>query len=518
MLALLAAGPAFARASACEALARSTDARVRIDSARDVAAADGLPVHCQLTGMIGARTGADGKPYGVGFELRLPVDWSGRLLFQGGGGLDGEVKPALGNVPWAGARTLPGALARHYAVVSMDGGHRGDGAAFAADQQARRDFAEAAAPQVTRAAKALAQRYYGRAPERSYFMGCSNGGREAMMAAERDPQAFDGIVAANPGFRLSASALEEVWETAVFNAAAPRDAAGMPILAQALSDADLKLVAGAVLAKCDGADGLVDGLAFNHSCRFDPGVLVCRPGSAAASCLPQAKVDLLRLVFAGAHGADGGALYASWPFDAGIAAPAWRRQKLGTAPGAQANAGNAVRGSEAWYSVMLRAPVPTPLPSPAAVLASATSEAAGASAALFQVAPDGMARFAARGGKLLLLQGMADPVFSADDLVTWYQRAQGASPAPAPWLRLFLSPGIGHCGGGPGLDNVDPLATIEAWVEQGSAPAQLLATGASLPGVARPLCAYPAYAQYDGKGDVALATSFTCVASTGSAP
>jgi feruloyl esterase len=499
-LAWLAFAGASQAADPCAPLAAMGNPALRIDSAR-LAAADGaLPAHCIVQGMVETRTG---------FELRLPLDWNARLLFQGGGGLDGSVKPALGALPLAGARELPGALARGYAVVSMDGGHQGDGAAFASDDQAWADFAYASAPRVTRAARLLAQRFYGRPPAHSYFMGCSNGGREAMMAAQRDPAAFDGVVAGNPGFNLAGSALEEVWETAVL-------AEASPVIAQAFSDAELKLVADAVLARCDAADGLADGLVFDRGCRFNPQVLQCEPGQAAERCLPAPRVELLRKLFGGARAASGEALYASWPYDPGIAAPAWRRQKLGSATGPQPDSGNAVRGAQAWYEVMLRRPQPRRI-EPSGTVAAAAG-AARASAQLINADATDMGAFAARGGKMIVYQGMADPVFSADDLVGWYRRASAATPAAAPWMRLFLSPGMGHCGGGPGLDNFDPLVAIEAWVERGQAPERLVARGAAFPGVERPLCAFPASAVYDGSGAPQLAASFRCELPRGEQP
>jgi feruloyl esterase len=491
-LACLVLAGAAGAAEPCAPLAGMGGTALRIDSVR-YAPADGvLPAHCVVQGMVEARTG---------FELRLPVDWNARLLFQGGGGLDGSVKPALGALPLAGARELPGALARGYAVVSMDGGHQGDGAAFAADPQAWTDFAYASAPKVTSAAKRLAQQFYGRPIAHSYFVGCSNGGREAMMAAQRDPAAFDGVLAGNPGFNLAGSALEEVWETAVLNEAAP-------VIAQAFSDAELKLVGDAILARCDGADGLEDGLVFDRTCRFEPQSLQCKPGQGADSCLAPPKIELLRKLFGGARSQDGAALYADWPLDPGITAPAWRKQKLGTSNGPQPNSGNAVRGAEAWYRVIRRVPQPAAIEPSAAVAASAG--AARANAALINADAADMGAFAARGGKMILYQGMADPVFSANDLVLWYRRAIRATPGTGPWMRMFLSPGMGHCGGGPGLDSFDPLAAIEGWVERGQAPDRLVARGAAFPGIERPLCAFPASAVYDKAGPPLLAASFRC--------
>ena len=220
-----------------------------------------MPAHCRIDGAIGERIGVGGATFATGFELRLPDQWNGKMLFQGGGGMDGVVGEAIGAIPFAGATTAP-ALSRGYAVVSTDSGHQGrDGgdSRFAVDQQARIDHAYGAIGTVAVAARALVEARYGRPAAHSYYMGCSNGGRTAMMAAQRFPALFDGVVAGNPGFRLSHAAIGQAWNVAAFSAAAPLDATGRPVLAAALSDADLALVAAAVLRRCDGADGLVDG-------------------------------------------------------------------------------------------------------------------------------------------------------------------------------------------------------------------------------------------------------------------
>ncbi len=518
LLAIFAAGciavgggfsPAVAKA--CDPDALTALKGVRVESAREATAQDrligALPAHCIVRGVIDPRTGAGGVVFGTGFELRLPANWNRRFLFQGGGGLDGAVLSAVGPMPVRGARGRPSALARGYAVVSIDGGHKGTGATFAADRRAWMDFAYASIPRASRVAKAMTQDFYGSPIAHSYFMGCSNGGREAMMAAQLDPTAFDGVVAGDPGFNLAFSALEEVWATSVLNDAAPRGADGRPILSRALSDEALKLVADAALKQCDGDDGLVDGMIFTH-CRFDPTTVLCAPEDAGQGCLSAAKVDVIRRIFGGARTRSGAALYADWPYDPGIAGPAWRMQKLGTSPTGRASAGNATRGVESLYDFFLKRPAPDPLPPPDEVAALAASLQA--PARLVNAQATDLRPFAQRGGKLLLFQGMSDPVFSANDLIAWHRGA--VRDTGEQWSRLVLVPGMGHCGGGPALDNFDPLAAIEAWVEDGMAPAALEATGEGFPGVSRPLCAWPNVATYDGAGDRNRATSFRCAA------
>ncbi|MCQ4162172.1 tannase/feruloyl esterase family alpha/beta hydrolase [Roseomonas sp. GC11] len=512
---LLAAAPQALHLSRAEAVPAGTlpaenPARAALTGAARARSA--LPAHCVVEGELNPRQGAEGVRYATRFQLRLPEAWNGRFLFQGGGGMDGVVNEAVGATPVSGSTAAP-ALNRGYAVVSTDSGHQGrdnSDASFGLDQQARLDYAYAAIGTVNDAARQLIQARYGRAPERSYFMGCSNGGRAALMAAQRYPTAFDGIVAGNPGFRLSRAALAQAWDTQALVAAAPRDDAGRPILAAALSPADMKLVAEKVLATCDAADGLADGsVDAMAACRFAPATLRCT-GEKTADCLSAAQVTALERVFGGAKDSAGRALYAGWSWDPGIAAPGWRAWKLGTSPTAQSNARNAVLAPASLGYYFLTPPVrnldllrfdfdrDTPRLAQTAAINDTT-------ATLFS-------SFTARGGRMLVFHGNADPVFSPEDLRQWWQElaADNGGPAKlAEWARLFIVPGMTHCGGGPALDDFDPLTAIEGWVERGEAPQRLVARGASFPGRARPICPAPLEARYKG-GDPQQESSFSC--------
>lgn len=464
-----------------------------------------LPEHCLVQGELDARTGVGGKHYAIGFELRLPTQWNGRFVYQGGGGLDGFVTPALGG---AGG-TSPPALLRGFAVVSTDGGHEGADASFAADQQARLDFAYASIGKMSVAAKQMLARFYGRQPAYSYFVGCSNGGREGMMAAQRFPEYFDGVVAGDPGFHLSAAAIGEVWDVEQFSKVAPRDAQGRPILSQSFTETELQLVSRAVLRQCDGLDGLVDGMINDvGACHFDPAVLQCRPGVQAA-CLSGAKVAVLRAIFGGAHDSAGHALYSTWPYDAGIAGPGWRAWKLGTSRTGASNAINATLGANAMQLYFLTPPRPG--------LTDANFDfdrdpsAVAQTAAINDAVSTFMTSFVAHGGRLLIYQGMSDPVFSADDIIRYYRELTRDAGAPEAWARLFLVPGMNHCGGGPATDDFDALTAIQQWTEHGVAPDRIIAHGRAFPGVTRPLCPYPKYAHYRG-GDQHSAASFECKA------
>lgn len=474
-----------------------------------------LPGHCLVQGIIEKRTGVDDKPYGINFEVRLPDDWQNRLLFQGGGGLDGFLANALGRIPVQTSSAKP-ALTRGYAVVSMDGGHQGLDASFGYDQQARLDYAYAAIGKVWSEAKRMTEMYYQKPPKYTYFMGCSNGGREAMIAAQRYPTEFNGIVAGNPGFRLSYANLAEAWDTQAFMSIAPKDSQGRPILAQAFSPEDLKIVSDSVAQTCDALDGLEDGLINNYrACNFDPKALQCT-ASKNASCLSAEQVAVLHKVFEGPKNSLGQALYSSWPYDIGIAANGWRLWKLGFSDDAtKPDALNLVLGADSLKNYFM-----TPANNNFDVLKFDFDKDAHRirqTSAVHDAASTYMTTFKAHGGKMLIYHGLSDPVFSADDLMNWYEELQrdtdgGNTTQTQQWARLFMVPGMTHCGNGPGLNDFDPLMAIENWAENKQAPDMLPAKGKEFPDKAQPLCPYPQYTKYQS-GDSNDIKSYSCALS-----
>jgi feruloyl esterase len=406
----------------------------------------------------------------------------------------------------------PSALERGYAVVSDDGGHEGPmDSSFGREQQARLDYAFESTIETTRVAKQLVGAYYGKSPAHSYFVGCSNGGREAMMAIERTPLDFDGAIAGDPGFRLTHAAIAEAWDSQTFLAIAPKDADGHPILSKAFSNADLKLVADAVLAKCDALDGLKDGEINNiAACKFDPAELTCT-GAKTDQCLSRAQVAALKKSFGGAHDSHGNALYSSWPYDAGIAEMGWRAWKIGASETAQPSALNATLGALSLTDYFVHPYIEgiTPWNLDFDRAAAETDQ----TARINDAVDTDLSAFAAHGGKLLIYEGLSDPVFSADDIVDYYrqlERDNGGQEKTASMARLFLIPGMNHCGGGPATDQFDALTALEKWVGQSEAPQSIMATGAAFPGRTRPLCPYPQYASYNGSGDPQEGKNFTC--------
>lgn len=474
--------------------------------------ARGLPAHCLIRGEVDRHRGSDGIAYGDVFQLRLPARWNGRFLFQGGGGLDGVLQPALGLLSVQTGSGPATALARGFAVVSTDGGHEqallaspGD---FGVDARALADYEYDSTRRVARAALALVRAYYGRSPRWTYFMGCSNGGREAMIAAQRYPQLFDGVIAGSPAFDLTGAMVAEAWNTDVLASIAPRNAQGRPELAEALSDSDLDLLGRAVLSRCDALDGARDGLVSDPAaCHFDPGVLTCRRGQLH-DCLDARKVAVIRRIFSGPMTRAGRRLYSGWPYDPGIAAPGWRLWMLGSTRMPALN----VMIAPAAINGMVLGHRPPAIDLWKFDFASDPARIARVSRDLDALSTDYEA-LRRRHGKLLLYAGMADPVFSATDLVAYYRRvaaANGGMRSTQRFARLFLVPGMNHCGGGPATDRFDALAAMQHWVERGSAPARIIASGRAFPGRTRPLCPYPAVARYDGRGSMQSAEAFIC--------
>jgi feruloyl esterase len=204
-----------------------------------------LPAYCRLDATLDERTGGDGRPYGIGFAIALPADWNGRFLFQVGGGLNGSVPPPLGRTGQGDA-----ALARGFAVATTDTGHKGQvfDATFMQEQQASLDFAYQAVGRIAVLVKLILAQYYGTPATRSYFAGCSTGGREGMLMAQRYPTYFDGVVVGAPAMRTHVSGIGDEWVATMLNQASPKDASGRPDLRRAFSDADRKTVVEGLLA------------------------------------------------------------------------------------------------------------------------------------------------------------------------------------------------------------------------------------------------------------------------------
>lgn len=472
-------------ASQCAELAKLMIPGVALEmtKAEWLPAANTLPAYCRADGVINRRTGVGGVEYGIGFALALPEDWNHDFLMQGGGGLNGSVAPPMGA---QAAGTAPG-LARGFAVVTTDTGHKGKGAfdgSFLADQQAMLDFSYQAIGRVAETAKQIIAAYYGTAAAYSYYVGCSTGGREGMIMTQRYPTYFDGVVSGAPAMRTGFSNLADRWVAVALNQIAPKDAEGKPIPGGALSEGDKKLVMDALVKRCDGKDGLEDGMIFHTAgCDFDPMALVCN-GPKAEGCLSPEQAGAIKKGFAGPKDSRGYQVYPGFFYDTGIAA------KAGI-PG-------------------LLNPGPSPVgPREPPTKQDVDQEAVAAQNPLGDSTSPQLSTFAGRNGKLIFYHGVSDPWFSAKDTVEYYGKL--GKERVADWSRLFLVPGMGHCGGGAAaLDRFDLLTAIVEWVEKKTAPEAVVATGKAFPGRSRPLCAYPKHAHYKGQGDPEDAKNFEC--------
>jgi len=489
-----------------------------------------VPAHCQVTGQMFQRVSpVDGNTYAIGFEMRLPNDWNGRFFYQANGGIDGSVVPATGPVNGGGGLTH--ALAMGFAVISSDAGHAGSlGPFFGLDPQARLDYGYQAVAKLTPMAKAAIRTAYGKAPDRSYIGGCSNGGRHAMVAAARYADQYDGFLVGNPGFRLPLAAVANIaafqgYATVATDPANP---------ATGYTPAEQALVAGAVVARCDALDGATDGIVQDaNACQttfdIDRDVPTC-PGARDGSCLSAAQKAVIKQRFAGVTTSTGTRFYSSWPYDAGIGSGNTAFWNF-TAPavldsGATAFIWEVPPENPAGFNgtaFALTGSIDTMV---AKIQASDAVYTETALSFMTPPNPSNLSTLKNRGAKMLVYHGTSDPIFSSDDTTAWYESLRGANGGDAGnFARFFRVPGMTHCSSGPATDQFDMLTPLVNWVERGQLP---LSVGASArgpgnpagantsvpatwaPDRTRPLCPYPKVARYSGSGSLELAASFTC--------
>jgi feruloyl esterase len=476
------------------------DPSVQLTASRLVAAESATPAHCLLQGYVEPNTG---------LELRLPLaGWNGKFFHAGCTGSCGFGFDSA----WGRECDYP--LARGYACLVTDLGHRSgssDGLWAWRNLETRVDFGFRATHRTTVAGKALVAGFYGNAPARSYFMGCSTGGRQGLVAAQRFPTDFDGIIAGAPVVSEAGTSMHFLW-----NLAALADERRRPLL----GDAELRLLHEAVLAASDLDDGVRDGVIGDpRRSRFEPGSLQCRDGQSGG-CLSAAQVDAVRKVYSG-------------PVDS--------RGRPTT------RGGGAQRGSEAGWTIFL----------PGAD-GHAPSERSGVDTTryimsdwgpgwsyrdfdfdrdparlgelevLYSAAQPDLRAFQAAGGKLMIYHGWADPIVAPLGTVDYYETVErtmgGRAPTQA-FARLYMVPGMKHCFGGDGAFAIDYLDAMEGWVERGQPPEALRA--AKLDGnhdspsmirpfpraareevFTRPIYPYPIEYRYSGRGAPEQAGSF----------
>ncbi|MGF6963778.1 hypothetical protein OKW43_000783 [Paraburkholderia sp. WC7.3g] len=538
---LSAAQPATLSGNCAALAARLTFANTTFTSVADVpagtlkVAGKSIPEHCVIQGKMNQRTSTvDGQAYAIGFEMRLPIAWNGRFFYQANGGLDGNVTPATGVL--SGGGPLNNALNMGLAVISSDAGHSASqNPLFGLDPQARLDYGYNAVATLTPMAKQVIKLAYGKGPDRSYFEGCSNGGRHAMVAAARSFADYDGIVAGDPGFHLPKAAIGQMWSAQqLATVATAKTSAGIADITTGLTTTERQLIASKIIAKCDSLDGVADGMvqdikACQANFNLATDVPTCSSNGRDGTCLTPAQKQAVGNVFSGAKSSNGSALYASFPYDVGVNGSGWAQWK-------QSNSISLDPGATAF--------VFTSPPQSASILSSigayalnfnmdtdapkifAASGAYSESSWSFMTPPNetDLSGLRGRGAKLIVYHGTSDPVFSSNDTTDWYQRLSTASGGDASnFARLYTVAGMNHCSGGPTADQFDMLTPMVTWVEQGQAPDRVIATArdttnaipnSEVPtdwgvGRTRPLCAYPKVARYTG-ADVNSASSFTC--------
>lgn len=519
--------------------------------------------YCSVKGTL--TTAVPGGNSVIRFEMSLPDDWNGKFVFQGGGGTDGFVSPAVGTlIP---KNTEDTALTRRYAVVSMDSGHEvsinlwdaavsGTGGlydaytAFGNDAIQRRDFAYAAIGAMTDGAKGIIERYYGTGPARSYFVGCSNGGRQAVMAAKRYHAKFDGVLAGAPAINFARQALQAAWDAQQFQSlvAGTNNKPG-----DVLSRGDMSTVANKIRTICDRLDGAGDGMVADvAACQRElgrqgfPASLACS-ATVGSPCLTPAKVNALRQVMGGPRTSDTGvSLYASWPWDPGMESggsasiTSWRSWRIASDIGfghsiatvigtgvlaqvatSQPDPGYGGTSTGSWLYLqnhdLSSAAIEQTLNT---VGWSAQGQAFGKPIEELNVpSPEDLGAFRDKGGKIITYIGSADPAVSLDDTTNWFERLMAVDPAAhRQYARLYVVPGMNHCGGGPATDIFDLFTELERWSELGVAPSDQAADQRTVIGYlnpanldlppalvwnrdrTRPLCEYPRVARYIGPG------------------
>jgi len=436
----------------------------------------------------------------IRFEVRLPITgWTQRYLQTGCGGLCGNLRIDAGKSEGC-APVTDGSIV----LASTDMGHQGMDPAWGQDPQKREDFAHRSVHVTALAAKALMKAFYGQPQRYAYFSGCSDGGREALIEAQRYPEDFDGIAAGAPAMYFSVqNSFHHSWL-----ARANTGAEGRPIL----TAPDLPLLHAAVLAACDRLDGLADGqITDPRACHYDPARLGCKAAYVQGQCLTPAQVQAVRMIYQGARSQTGKPL----------------------------EVGPLMRGSEgAWNGVFVPANADGPIfsarialdtinnllftPNPAQPytvqsfpFTQAMSAMQGAARQLYNAENADLSGFTARKGKLILWHGWSDPHITPLGTIAYFDhigRKMGTA-ARDDAVRLFLFPAMGHCSGGDGPNEFPLLASLMAWVETGHAPQMIVAhraaqTRAGLPARSRPVYAYPAVATYKGTGSLDEAGNF----------
>jgi feruloyl esterase len=493
-----------------------------------------LPQHCEITGAIDQRAGADNQTYAIKFHLRVPIGkaWSGRFVFGGGGGSNGEVGDAL---IVHGSLATP--LAKGDAVLTQDSGHdnrtnvvpaKGGNRVFGFDPQARIDNFYRAQGRAAEVAKEIIQALSGNGPRYSYFAGCSKGGQEAAMVMQRYPDMFDGVVVGDPLLEAPiASMVRPAFIAQTFADLARKqnqfDRNGLPFVNKTFTDADLAVLKAGIAQQCDLLDGVKDGMSQDFqacTAAFKPSQLQCKAGQTSG-CLTADQVTAIEKQMAGLPGDvpwyyDMGAIegqYRSWwlgRYDAVQASNNWIGRAVSTiytTPPVAVN--SALHNGSEPYRFLLNFNFATDV---AGIYRSNGAFTQSSWDISYATGTD-LSKFTSHGGKVLIYHGVSDGSFPIQQTLDWVKKLNAANGGDASnFMRMYAVPGMGHCSGGPATSQFDMLAAVQDWVEKGKAPESILATapaGTPWPGRTRPLCPYPKVARYVS-GDIEKASNFAC--------
>ena len=493
LLAAACAGAAFAQGTSCESLASLSLPDAAITMSQSVPAGSltapgrggrggaplDVPAFCRVAATL--KPSADSE---IKMEVWLPAaNWNGNLEARGNGGWTGSIN--LGD--------LADGLKRGYASTMSDLGHEGGSASFALGHPEKlTDFGYRAAHEMTVAAKAIVGKYYGRAAKYSFWNGCSAGGRSALMEAQRYPDDYDGIVAGSPGLNWTGRATQAIW---IAQATHKDEASFIP-------PAKFAVIHKAAIEACDARDGAKDGIIEDPTrCHFDPKELECKDADGP-SCLTKAQVSTVQ------------AIYATYPNQS-------NQHDLfpGFEPGSElgwntmAGPNPFAPGADLFKFVVFQDPNWDYKTFNFATDVARTEKAGAMTNAMD---PD-LKGFERHGGKLIQYHGWADPQIAPGSSVNYYKdvlETMGGAGKVQSFYRLFMVPGMAHCGGGEGTSTFDMLTALEQWVEKGQAPAQISASRTRNGQVdrTRPLCPYPQVATYKGSGSIDDAANFVCKA------
>ena len=522
-LAVLAFSSVSAKAENCESLAATAIPHTTITVAASIPAGTfapptgapiaGLPAFCRVVGVIKPTSDSN-----IGFELWMPsAGWNGKYQQVGNATFGGSFFYAAGG----GLPGIADGVKRGYATAGTDNGHASNDAndaTWALGHPERViDFGYRAVHETAEKAKMIVDAFYGVHPTHSYFNGCSSGGREALMEAQRFPDDFDGIVAGSPANNWTHLMVAHAWDE---QATLANPASYIPFN-------KLPAITTAALAACDAQDGILDGIINDpKQCHFDPSSLLCS-GAESASCLTPPQLAALRKIYSGARNSRTGEQifpgYLPGAESFNLGRGSWSLWITGTTPG---NAQQFSEGNPFFANMMFEDPTwdfrtlnfdtdVTAIDAKLALALNATD-------------PD-LSALDARGGKIIMYHGWNDPAIASRSSVDYYEhvvaaqrpgigRGRGeervALRRTQDFMRLFMAPGVNHCGGGPGPNTFDMLMALEAWVEDGTAPEKIVASHLTNGVVdrTRPLCPYPQIPVYLGSGSTDEAANFDCMA------